>query len=290
MTEPVTVLGLGPMGYALASAFVAAGSPTTVWNRTASRPAPDGAARTHDVVEAVAASKVVVMCLLDYDAARSVVTPLADTLRGRLLVNLTSGSPDAARAMATWAAEHDISYADGAVMTPTDTIGTPSATILHSGHSADVLTPLGGTQTYLGTDPGRAAAFDVSLLDVFWTSVVGVVHAFALARSENISATELAPLARGIAGLLTIVIDEHSTRLEEGRFDGDYSNLLSAAAGMSHIIETSAARGLDASVMKAAHALTRRAVEAGHATDGISRLTVELERAGVAVAGSDSRR
>lgn len=36
---PVTVLGLGPMGRALASAFLAAGHPVTVWNRTPGRAA-----------------------------------------------------------------------------------------------------------------------------------------------------------------------------------------------------------------------------------------------------------
>lgn len=116
----------------------------------------------------------------------------------------------------------------------------------------------------------------MALLDIFWTSVAGVTHAFALAHSENIRATELAPLARGIADLLPIVIDEHSARLEEARYDGDYSNLLSAAAGMTHIIETSEARGIDASVMKAARALARRAIDRGHGKDGVSRLTVEL--------------
>jgi 3-hydroxyisobutyrate dehydrogenase-like beta-hydroxyacid dehydrogenase len=278
MTEPVTVLGLGPMGHAIASAFVAAGHPTTTWNRSGNRPTPDGATRAPDVTEAVTASKVVVVCLLDYNAVRSVLTPLADALRGRLVVNLTSGSPDAARALASWAAEHDIPYADGAIMTPTMTIGTPSAVTLHSGHSTDALAPLGGTRTYLGPEPGRAAAFDVALLDIFWTSVAGVAHAFAVARSENIGATELAPLARGISDLLPIVIDNHSARLEENNHAGDFSNLHSAAAGMAHIIETAEARGLDAGVMRAAHALTRRAIDAGHGTDGISRLTVELER------------
>ncbi|MFB7152975.1 NAD(P)-binding domain-containing protein, partial [Streptomyces virginiae] len=33
----VTVLGLGPMGRSLAAAFLAAGLPTTVWNRTPGR-------------------------------------------------------------------------------------------------------------------------------------------------------------------------------------------------------------------------------------------------------------
>jgi 3-hydroxyisobutyrate dehydrogenase-like beta-hydroxyacid dehydrogenase len=279
MTEPVTVLGLGPMGYAITSAFVAAGHPTTAWNRTASRPAPEGADRVLDVVEAVSASKTVVVCLMDYDAVRSVLTPLAEHLRGRLVVNVTSDSPDAARDMAAWAATHGISYTDGAIMTPTDTIGTPAAVVLHSGHANEVLAPLGGTQTYLGAEPGRAAAYDVALLDIFWTAVAGVAHAFALARSENISATDLAPMARGIGELIPIVIDEHSAQLANGDHSGEEANLLSAAAGMAHIVETSEARGIDASVMKAAHALARRAVDGGHGRDGLSRLTVELEEA-----------
>jgi 3-hydroxyisobutyrate dehydrogenase-like beta-hydroxyacid dehydrogenase len=257
---------------------VAAGHPTTAWNRSASRPTPDGATRTADATEAVTASKIVVVCLLDYDAVRSVLTPLADVLAGRLVVNVTSGSPDAARALAAWAAAHDILYADGAIMTPTMTIGTPAAVTLHSGHATEVLTALGGTRTYLGPEPGRAAAFDVALLDIFWTSVAGVVHGFAMARSENITATELAPLARGVSDLLPLIIDGHSVRLEEDNHAGDFSNIHSAAAGMAHIIETAEARGIDASVLKAAHALARRAIAEGHGTDGISRLTVQLER------------
>lgn len=282
----VTVLGLGPMGHAIASALVAAGHPTTTWNRTPTRPTPDGATRVHDAAEAVAASTTVVVCLLDYAAVRAVLTPLADALRGRHVVNVTSGSPDAARSLAAWAGTHGIAYTDGAIMTPTATIGTPSAVVLHSGQPASVLAALRGTQTYLGAEPGRAAAFDVALLDIFWTSVAGVAHAFALARSENIAATELAPLARGISDLLPSVIDDHSARLDRDDHAGDFSNISSAAAGMAHIIETAEARGLDASVMTAAHALARRAIEAGHGTDGVSRLTVELERARRGAQGS----
>jgi len=277
MTESVTVLGLGPMGQALAGAYHAAGHPTTAWTRTATRPAPAGVVRATTVADAVTAGKTVVVCLIDYDAVRAVLEPVTAELSGRLVVNLTSGSPDAARAMAAWAAERDISYVDGAIMTPTDTIGTPRAVILHSGPiETDALAALGGAQTYLGADPGRAAAFDAALLDLFWTSMVGLAHAFALARSENIRPSELVPFAKGIADLLPIVIDEHGGRLEEDRHDGDYSNLVSAAAGMAHVIHTAEARGIDARVLKAAHALTRDAVDAGHGTDGISRLTVHL--------------
>jgi 3-hydroxyisobutyrate dehydrogenase-like beta-hydroxyacid dehydrogenase len=277
MTEAVTVLGLGPMGYALAGAFAKAGHPTTTWNRTESKPTPPGTTRAASVAEAVAASPLTVVCLLDYDATRAVLAHAEDELKGRHLVVLTSGSPESARDTAAWAVERGVTYTDGAIMTPTDSIGTGTATILHSGQPVE-LPALGGTQRYLGEDPGRAAGYDVALLDLFWTSVAGVIHAFAMARAEGIPATELAPLATGIATLLPSVIDEHSARLEEGSHDGQYANLVAVAAGMRHVVEAAETRGIDASVLGAALALTRRAIEAGHGADGVSRLTVELER------------
>jgi hypothetical protein len=35
-----------------------------------------------------------------------------------------------------------------------------------------VLEKLGGTRTHLGTDIGRAAAYDIALLDIRWTASV----------------------------------------------------------------------------------------------------------------------
>jgi 3-hydroxyisobutyrate dehydrogenase-like beta-hydroxyacid dehydrogenase len=278
MTEAVTVLGLGPMGYALAAAFATAGHPTTTWNRTATRPTPPDTTRATSAADAVAASPLTVVCLLDYDATRAVLAAATDELKGRHLVVLTSGSPESARELATWAADHGITYTDGAIMTPTDSIGTDAAVVLHSGHEVD-LAALGGTQRFLGTDPGRAAGYDVALLDLFWTSVAGVVHAFAMARAENIPATELAPLARGIGTLIPWVIDEIGGRVETDHHADGTSNIASAAAGMAHIIETAEAREIDVSVLRAAHALATRAIEAGHGADDLSRLTIELEAA-----------
>jgi 3-hydroxyisobutyrate dehydrogenase-like beta-hydroxyacid dehydrogenase len=277
MTEAVTVLGLGPMGYALAAAFAQAGHPTTTWNRTASRPTPAGTTRAASAADAVAASPLTVVCLIDYDATRAVLTTAASELKGRHLVVLTSGSPESARELATWAAGHDITYTDGAIMTPTESIGTDDATVLHSGHEVE-LAALGGTQRYLGEDPGRAAGYDVALLDLFWTSVAGVVHSFAMARAENITTAELAPLAKGIGTLIPWVIDEIGEHLAADRFGDGTSNISSAAAGMAHIIATAEARKIDASVLRAVHALATRAIAAGHGADDVSRLTVELER------------
>lgn len=209
--SPVTVLGLGAMGRALAGAFLDAGFRTTVWNRTASKAdalVARGAIRAATAAEAVTASPLTVICVIDYAAAETIVAPVADALKGRTLVNLTADTPERARAMAAWAADHGIGYLDGAIMVPTEVIGTASAVVLYSGpeellaEHRPVLEALGGTPVHLGADPGRAAAHDVALLDLFWTSMAGVVHAFALASAENIAAKDLAPLAKGIGALL----------------------------------------------------------------------------------------
>ena len=122
------------MGHAIASAFVAAGHPTTTWNRTASRPTPDGAERVQDADSAVRASKTVVVCVIDYDAVRSVLTTargdVAWAARRERDERLAGRGPRAGRMGGRHTA---LTYTDGSIMTPTDTIGTPAAVVLYSG-------------------------------------------------------------------------------------------------------------------------------------------------------------
>ena len=62
---PVTVVGLGSMGQALAGTLHAAGHPTTVWNRSAHRAealAAEGATAAPTVADAVAASPLTIIC------------------------------------------------------------------------------------------------------------------------------------------------------------------------------------------------------------------------------------
>ncbi|KPV59099.1 dehydrogenase [Paenibacillus sp. A3] len=278
---PVTVLGLGPMGQALAGSFLKAGHPTTVWNRSAGKAdalVAQGAILANTVIDAVAASTLVIICVLDYNAANAILALAGEALKGRTLVNLTADTPERAREMAAWAAARGIDYLDGAIMTPTPTIGQPSAVVLYSGPEAvyevhrPALASLGGTAAHLGTDPGRAAAYDVALLDIFWTSMSGYIHALALARAENIAAKDLAAYAQGIVSIMPDIMAEFAQQVDDGHYSGDKSNIQSAAASMEHIIHAAQARGIDASVLSAAHAVARRAIGTGQGTDGFSLL------------------
>lgn len=285
----VTVLGLGPMGRALANALLDAGLRTTVWNRTPGRDADlvaKGAVGAASAAEAVAASGLTVVCVVNYDAADAVLRQEAVTeaLKGRTVVNLTADTPDRARSTAAWAADHGVRYLDGAIMTPATTIGTPAAVFIHSGprelygEHGPVLEKLGGTHTHLGEDIGRAAAYDVALLDIFWTSMAGYVHALAVARAEGVTARELAPFAQGIAAILPPLFEQFAGDVDSGSFSGDINPVTSAASSMAHIVHTSESHGIDAGVMRAAEGWVRRVIERGQGGDGITRVVEVLGR------------
>ncbi|MET7363598.1 NAD(P)-binding domain-containing protein [Streptomyces sp. NPDC005562] len=285
----VTVLGLGPMGRALTRAFLAAGVRTTVWNRTPGRDGELvelGAVSAASAEEAVSTSPLTVVCVVNYDASDAVLRrdDVTRALKGRTLVNLSADTPDRARDTGDWAAAHGIRYLDGAIMTPTTTIGTPHGVFLHSGDAAlyeehrPVLDALGGTHTHLGEDIGRAAAYDVALLDVFWTSMTGYLHALAVAKAEGISARELAPFAAGISAILPALFEEFAVDVDTGTYSGEVNPITSAASTMAHVIHTSESHGIDASVMRAAEGLARRVIGEGHGADGSTRITELLGR------------
>ncbi|MER6998738.1 NAD(P)-binding domain-containing protein [Streptomyces sp. NPDC000410] len=189
----VTVIGLGEMGRALAGALVTAGHPTTVWNRSAAKAdelVARGALRAATVEEAVLASPLTLVCLLDYGASDAVLRPAAGSLRGRTLVNLTNGTPAQAREAEAWATGQGASYLDGGIMAVPSTVATSQAFVLYSGQKRhfdaheETLKAL-GTPKYLGADAGIAALYDLALLSAMSVMFDGFFHSVAMATSHH---------------------------------------------------------------------------------------------------------
>ncbi|GAB7193653.1 hypothetical protein NUM3379_43630 [Kineococcus sp. NUM-3379] len=152
---------------------------------------------------AVAAAEVVLVCVRDHDATREVLAEVDPALlAGHAVVNLSSATPEEARASASWAAGRGLPYLDGAVMVSTPLVGAPDALVLYSGdravfeRSLPVLRVLGGRAEHLGDDPGRAALFDVAVLEVFFAGMTSFLHAAAMVTAQGVSAAEFLPYAR----------------------------------------------------------------------------------------------
>ncbi|WP_268772773.1 NAD(P)-dependent oxidoreductase [Streptomyces sp. Je 1-369] len=287
--HPVSVLGLGLMGTALASALIKAGHPTTVWNRTESKTGPlvaQGAVPAATARDAVTAGGPVIVCLTTNDNVRTLLEPEADALAGRTVVNLTNGTPGQARELADWAAAHGITYIDGGIMAVPQMIATPGAYILYSGTDEaafethrPTLAALAGTK-WVGTDPGLAALYDLSLLTGMYGMVMGVAQANALIRSEGIPAGEFAPLlADWIVAMTRGLVPGAAEALDADRHLTDVSNLAMNREAFPNFTRAYADQGLRADLFEPLQALLDRAVEQGHGADGLSRLALLLEKA-----------
>ncbi|MFE0738494.1 NAD(P)-dependent oxidoreductase [Streptomyces sp. NPDC058855] len=283
----VSVLGLGLMGSALASAFLKAGHEVTVWNRSASKTGPlvaQGAKPAGTATEAVEAGPLVILCLLTNDNVVELLATLPESLAGRTVVNLTNGTPAQARALSEQVTERGARYVDGGIMAVPQMIAGPHAYVFYSGdeeaykeHEA-TLAALGGTR-WTGTDPGFAALHDLGLLTGMYGMIIGVVQALALVRTENIRAEEFSgPLVEWIQAMLGIV-PGIARAIDSGEHLTDVSSLAVNQSAFPNFLETFAAQGVSSELFEPFQALLDRSIAEGHAADGLSRLA-EMLKAG----------
>ncbi|MEV8126409.1 NAD(P)-binding domain-containing protein [Streptomyces sp. NPDC085944] len=268
---PLTVLGTGAMGTALVRAWLAAGHPVTVWNRTAARTgtlAAEGAAVAASAAEAVAASRLVLVCLLD-DASVGAALDGAD-LTGRDLVNLTTGTPAEGRARAAWATARRARFLDGGIMAVPPMIGSPDSGgyVFYSGspelfeEHRDTLAVPAGTR-YVGEDAGFAA-----LLSAMSGMFAGIMHAFALIAPEDIAPKDFAPLLVSWLGAMTGSARQAADQIESGDYGkGVVSNLAMQVAGNATLLRTAEEQGVSPELLTPYTALTERWLAEGHGTE-----------------------
>ncbi|OXM72979.1 MULTISPECIES: NAD(P)-dependent oxidoreductase [Amycolatopsis] len=271
---PVTVVGLGPMGLALAGALRGRGHRTTVWNRTpgkADRLVATGVRRAATVAEAVSASPVTIMCLKDYETMYEVFGSAGDALRGRVLVNLNSGTPKEAHAAAGWAAERGVSYLDGAIMVPPPMVGHPGSVFLYSGsrevfdEHRPTLASMGDPR-YLGSDPGLAVLYNTALLEMMYATINGYLHATAMAGSAGVPAVEFAELAIGwfLPAVLGPMLAEEAPVLDKGEYPGDLGTLEMNLNALDHIARTAQEQGVQTDQPRLMREIAARAIADGH--------------------------
>ncbi|MGW1989516.1 NAD(P)-dependent oxidoreductase [Embleya sp. NPDC001921] len=285
---PVTVIGLGLMGRALAGAFLKAGHPTTVWNRTTARAdtlVAEGARLAPTVGDALGASPLTIVCVTDYQAMYELLGANEAALRGTMLINLTSGDSAQAREAARWAESRGARYLDGAIMAIPPGIGTAEAMILHSGPRADFEaheSTLGalGTVTHLGADHGLASLYDVAGLAMMWSVLNAWLQGTAMLRTAGVDAATFAPFARQMAAGVAEWLPGYAEQIDRGSFPAEVSALETDARAMTHLIEESEALGVNAELPRLFKAMADRAIAAGHGGEQYPVLIEEFGKPG----------
>ncbi|MEU4764790.1 NAD(P)-binding domain-containing protein [Actinosynnema sp. NPDC023794] len=275
---PLTLIGLGPMGQAMVTRFLDAGHPTTVWNRTPSRAdavVAKGAVRAATAADAVAANRLLILSLTDYAAMYEILDGV--DLAGRVVVNLSSETPDKTLKAAAWLAERGAELLVGGVMSNAEMVGDPAVYVFYSGprevfdRHADTLAVL-GRPDYMGEDHTLAQLLYQAQLDVFLTSMTAMLHGIALAKSAGVTAERFAPYLTDNVSTLTMYVAEMAKHVDSGEHPGDLANTAMMGATAAHVLGASEAAGIDAELPRAVKALYDRAIEAGHGKDSFTAL------------------
>lgn len=276
----VTVIGLGPMGQAMARVLLGKGVAVTVWNRTKSR-ADDvvaaGAGLAADPVEAVKAGELVILSLTDYQAMYDVLGNATDALEGRVVVNLSSDTPHRTREAAAWLAEHGATLVAGGIMVPAPLVGEEASYVFYSGPRdvfeahEPVLRHLGRPE-YLGEDHALAQLFYQAQLAIFLTALSAYLQSFALLAAEGVDPMRLVPFAKEVTGLASAYLEETVTQVGARAYPGDLSTATMMGATAAHITEASRDAGVDVALPEAVRSHYDRAIAAGHGADNWTSL------------------
>ncbi|GGQ33004.1 3-hydroxyisobutyrate dehydrogenase-like beta-hydroxyacid dehydrogenase [Actinomadura coerulea] len=283
--QAVTVIGLGSMGSALATALLDRGHPTTVWNRSPQKAAPlveQGARLAATPGEAVAASPLVIACVLDYDALYGVLDQDTSALAGKTLVNLTSGAPEQAHEAAGWAREHGADYLDGAIMTTPPGVGGAEVMFLYSGPQAvfqahrPTLAAL-GDPVHLGENTGLASLYDAALLGLMWSTMTGWLHGTALVGADGVAATDFTSVALRWLKTVSVFLTTYAPQVDAGRYPGDDATVDVQIAAIGHLLHAAESRGVDNALPELLKTVMEKTKAAGHGLDSYASVIEVLK-------------
>jgi 3-hydroxyisobutyrate dehydrogenase-like beta-hydroxyacid dehydrogenase len=279
----VSVVGLGTMGSTLARLLLRASHRVTVWNRTREKTDPlaqEGAVVATSVAAAVEASPIVVICVYDYKAANLILDTkdVASALSGRLVVQLTTGSPQEARDSERWMQRHQAEYLDGAIQAAPSQMARPDTTILVSGAESafrrgePVLKVFGGNVKYLGESIAAASAMDLATLSYVYGAWLGFVHGARIAESEGFRVDHYGSLVAEISPAFGEFFKHEGAVIQSGDFAVSESPLRISVEATERLAQAAREAGINAEVPTFASALFQRAVAAGYGEEEVAAL------------------
>jgi len=266
----VAVIGLGPMGVALARLLVAAGHRVTVWNATPRLDAVPGARVASAPQDAIAAAELVLICLRNIAVVRSVLVGSCTVLPGRRVVNLSSGSPGEAQSLADWISARDAEFIDGAVMNNPEEMGKAGSRILLAGPAPLVaaITPhlacLAGELRHVGPSYRAAKALYQAFEMVYFGHLAAALHAADICLSEGISLPHLHALHDADPthqGFIDTLI--------QGNYRPANQSMSAWASDLALIRQQAAEAGISAPFPDMLSVLFDRAIAAGHGQDDV---------------------
>jgi 3-hydroxyisobutyrate dehydrogenase-like beta-hydroxyacid dehydrogenase len=286
----VSVIGLGAMGSALAGALLRAGYRVTVWNRTSTRAEPlvrDGATLAPDLAAAADAAPVVIVCVDSYEVTRTILSgeDVRPHISGRVLVQLSTGSPREAREAERWARDNGAEYLDGAILAYPDQMGTAEAALLVAGaeptfrRCEPLLRSLAGGLTYVGDQVGAASALDCAALSFVFGALLGALHGARICEVESLRVDDFGSMLAELVPVVGGEVRQLTERIQADRYDGSQAALRTYAAAAIRLVQQARDASIDSGFPSYASGAFQQGMKAGLGSEDLAAL-IKVMRSG----------
>jgi 3-hydroxyisobutyrate dehydrogenase-like beta-hydroxyacid dehydrogenase len=242
----VSVLGAGNMGAAIVRALLRRQRRVTVWNRTAAKAEcliNEGARIVATAAEAISASPLSVMAVLDHSAAFAILQDpaVANALAGKTLLQTTSGRPDELRKQQDLVVKQHGRFLGGAIFTFPRNIGQPQVIGACAGDAGAfddhrrILQGLAHFQ-YLGPDVGAAVGAYMTLGTMMMGTMAMFYETSAVARHFGLSLDSYFLLNKLTWEETWDGICDGALRIATGEFDGSQAPVDLILSGMPDLM------------------------------------------------------
>ncbi|UNK16124.1 NAD(P)-binding domain-containing protein [Paenibacillus sp. N3/727] len=279
----VSVIGLGSMGASLAQVLLQNGYRVTVWNRTSAKAEPlvkKGALLAPSAASAISASTVSIICVSDYKTSYGILDTeeVRDVLAGRVLIQLSTGSPQQARDNEAWARVHNVGYLDGAIAASPPQMGKPDATIFTSGsmtafqQSEPFLKCLAGNVPYLGEQVSAASSTELAFLSYLFGSYLGFFHAARILESDGLRVDAFGSMIAHVSKVVGEVIKYESEVIQTETYDNPLSSVDMCMTTVELLMEQAREAGINNEFPVFAQGLFKKALDSGYGQEELGAL------------------
>ncbi len=285
----VSVIGLGAMGSALVRALLSDGHRVTVWNRTSAKAealVKEGAVLAPSAALAVGASPIVLICVEDYKVTRAILEAeeVAPFLSGRVLVELSTGTPQDARDAEAWARKRGLEYLDGAIMASPSQIARPDTSIFASGaetafeRSKPVLKTLAGNLIYLGESVGAASTWDLATLSCLFGAMLGFFHGARIFESEGLRVRDFGSMIADISPALGEMMKHTGEVIERETYKEVESSVKTCTVAFELFVKQAQETGINSEFPTFGLGLFRKAMAAGYGEEEVAAVIKVLRK------------
>lgn len=280
----ISVVGLGVMGSALAHTLLQNGYAVTVWNRSPEKAEPlvsAGATAANSAAEAVAASPATITCIASHDQTTALLDTFATSLRGKTIIELSTGGATEAEALANLLSENGAHWLIGIINAYPTAVGD-SETVLTIVGAEDawetwkpVIKILGGSSTRVGAEAGMLAALFAALFTTRQGFMFGMIYGGLVCRKAGIPLDTFAGQVPVSLGVLPSYHKYFADTVPGGNFDNPPATMTTYAAALDDALSTFKSVGAPAEMPQLFSDLAHKGVDAGLSDKALTAL-VEL--------------